>query len=82
MKGSHLSTETLHAPRSYCVFWKCRDGLLRARTSTAGPLTKDAMHRNQFGAVLSGPIVKGKTFFMVGWESQRNAISSSPRKCK
>jgi hypothetical protein len=35
-------------------------------------LSKDALRRNQFGAVVSGPVVKDKTFFMVGWESQRD----------
>lgn len=35
-------------------------------------LSKDALRRNQFGAVVSGPVVKDKTFFMAGWESQRD----------
>ncbi|MBI3646437.1 MAG: TonB-dependent receptor [Acidobacteriales bacterium] len=36
------------------------------------PLAKDILRRNQFGAVVSGRIIKDKTFFMAGWESQRN----------
>ena len=41
------------------------------------PLPKDALRRNQFGAVVSGPIVKDKVFFMAGWESQRNNQQSA-----
>ena len=41
------------------------------------PLPKDVLRRNQFGAVVSGPIVKDKVFFMVGWESQRNNQESA-----
>jgi hypothetical protein len=41
------------------------------------PLTKDVLHRNQFGAVVDGRIIKGKTFFMVGWESQRNLADTA-----
>src|SRR2546430_8574993 len=29
------------------------------------PLPKDILHRNQFGAVLAGPVRKDKTFFML-----------------
>ena len=35
-------------------------------------LSKDALRRNQFGAVVSGPAVQDRTFFMAGWESQRD----------
>jgi Carboxypeptidase regulatory-like domain/TonB dependent receptor/TonB-dependent Receptor Plug Domain len=42
-----------------------------------GPLPKDVLRRNQFGAVVSGPIVKDKLFFMAGWESQRNNQQSA-----
>ncbi len=35
-------------------------------------LSKDALRRNQYGAVVSGPVVKDRTFFMAGWESQRD----------
>jgi hypothetical protein len=41
------------------------------------PLSKDALRRNQFGAVLAGPAIKDKTFFMVGWESQRDIRESA-----
>jgi hypothetical protein len=41
------------------------------------PLPKDVLRRNQFGAVVSGPIVKDKAFFMAGWESQRNNQESA-----
>ena len=44
-----------------------------------GPLTKDVLHRNQFGAVIDGRIIKDKTFFMVGWESQRNVADKIGR---
>jgi outer membrane receptor protein involved in Fe transport len=38
------------------------------------PLPKDVLRRNQFGAVLAGPVRRDKTFFMVGYEGQRSAI--------
>jgi outer membrane receptor protein involved in Fe transport len=38
------------------------------------PLPKDILHRNQFGAVLAGPVRKDKTFFMVDYEGQRTII--------
>ena len=41
------------------------------------PLSKDALRRNQFGAVVSGPVIKDKTFFMAGWESQRDVRESA-----
>jgi hypothetical protein len=38
------------------------------------PLPKDILRRNQFGAVLSGPILRDKTFFMIGYEGMRSII--------
>ena len=35
---------------------------------------KDRLRRNQFGAVVSGPIVKNKTFWMFNWESRRERL--------
>src|SRR5262249_5189435 len=32
---------------------------------------KNALHRNQYGATLGGPIRKDKTFFFVSWEGFR-----------
>src|SRR5262249_17163774 len=31
------------------------------------PLQKDILRRNQFGAVVSGPVIKDRAFFMAGW---------------
>src|SRR5581483_8626620 len=38
------------------------------------PLPKDALKRNQFGAVLAGPVRKDHTFFMIGYEGMRFGI--------
>ncbi len=35
------------------------------------PLGKDVLRRNQFGSVVSGAIIKGKTFFTAGYEGMR-----------
>ena len=35
---------------------------------------KDRLRRNQFGLVVSGPIVKNKTFWMFNWESRRERL--------
>jgi outer membrane receptor protein involved in Fe transport len=40
------------------------------------PFPKDILRRNQFGTVVSGPIRKDKTFFLLGYEGQR-AVSES-----
>ncbi len=40
------------------------------------PFPKDILRRNQFGAVVSGPIRKDKTFFLLGYEGVR-AVSES-----
>jgi hypothetical protein len=37
---------------------------------------KDKLRRNQFGLVLSGPIIKNKTFWAFNWESRREIIGS------
>jgi len=47
MKGSHLSTETLHVPSSYCVFWKRRDGLDRFRHWVLAESMSDAATRSR-----------------------------------
>ena len=38
------------------------------------PLPKDVLRRNQFGAVISGPVIRDKTFFMASYEGVRSAI--------
>lgn len=38
------------------------------------PLPKDILRRNQFGVVVAGPVVRNKTFFMLGYEGMRSAI--------
>ncbi len=38
------------------------------------PLPKDVLRRNQFGAVVSGPAIRDKTFFMASYEGVRSAI--------
>ena len=37
---------------------------------------KDKFRRNQFGAVVSGPLIKNKTFWSFNWESRRDKIGS------
>jgi outer membrane receptor protein involved in Fe transport len=41
------------------------------------PLPKDLLRRNQFGGILSGPVRKDKTFFMLSYEGRRQAQESS-----
>ncbi|MBI1358232.1 MAG: TonB-dependent receptor plug domain-containing protein [Acidobacteria bacterium] len=36
------------------------------------PLEKDVLRRNQFGAIIAGPVIKNKTFFMGGYEGVRD----------
>jgi outer membrane receptor protein involved in Fe transport len=40
------------------------------------PLHKDVLRRNQFGAVVSGPIRRDKTFFMADYEAVRSSRES------
>jgi hypothetical protein len=40
------------------------------------PFPKDVLRRNQFGAVVSGPIRRDKTFFMVDYEAARASRES------
>src|SRR5215467_8777256 len=40
------------------------------------PFPKDVLRRNQFGAVVSGPVRKDKTFFLVTYEGQRQIQES------
>ena len=37
---------------------------------------KDKLRRNQFGVVLSGPIIKNKTFWAFNWESRREIVGN------
>ena len=49
-----------------------RDDRFNARNFFApAPSPKPALNRNQFGGVLSGPLVKGRTFFMAAYEGIR-----------
>ena len=41
------------------------------------PFPKDMLRRNQFGAVVSGPIRRDKTFFMVDYEAARASRESA-----
>ena len=41
------------------------------------PLPQDVLKRNQFGAVVSGPIWRDKTFFMLGYEAIRSKRESA-----
>src|SRR5262249_32295141 len=38
------------------------------------PLQKAILRGNQFGAVASGPVLRDKTFFMLGYEGMRSII--------
>lgn len=42
-----------------------------------GPFPKDVLHRNQFGTVVSGPIIRNKTFFMASYEAIRSTRQSA-----
>src|SRR5437016_505380 len=35
---------------------------------------KDRLRRNQFGAVVSGPLIRNKTFWAFNWESRREVV--------
>jgi carboxypeptidase family protein/TonB-dependent receptor-like protein len=37
---------------------------------------KDKFRRNQFGLVVSGPLIKNKTFWSFNWESRRDKVGS------
>ncbi|HYM11208.1 MAG TPA: TonB-dependent receptor [Bryobacterales bacterium] len=41
------------------------------------PFPKDQLRRNQFGGILSGPIRKDKTFYLISYEGQRQ-LQESP----
>ena len=41
------------------------------------PFSKDVLRRNQFGTVVSGPIRRDKTFFMLGYEGVRSTSESA-----
>lgn len=38
---------------------------------------KAKLRRNQFGAMLNGPVIRNKTFFLVSWESYRQVIGAT-----
>ncbi|HEU0119269.1 MAG TPA: TonB-dependent receptor [Bryobacteraceae bacterium] len=42
-----------------------------------GPFPKDVLRRNQFGTVISGPVVRNKTFFMASYEAIRSTRQSA-----
>jgi hypothetical protein len=42
-----------------------------------GPFPKDVLRRNQFGTVISGPIIRNKTFFMASYEAIRSTRQSA-----
>ena len=51
-----------------------RNNALDARNYfRAAPFPKDILRRNQFGTVVSGPVRKDKTFFLVGYEGIRSS---------
>jgi hypothetical protein len=37
---------------------------------------KDKLRRNQFGAVVSGPFIKNKTFWAFNWEARRDVVGN------
>jgi hypothetical protein len=49
-----------------------RNDALDAKNYFDKPGSKAALHRNQFGGTLGGPIVKDKVFFFGGYEGLRN----------
>src|ERR1051326_1014418 len=54
------------------VFEFLRNDKLNAnRWIPGGVLTKDALHRNQFGGVIGGPVIKNKTFFFGSYSGLR-----------
>ncbi|MFY9560699.1 MAG: TonB-dependent receptor [Terriglobales bacterium] len=57
------------------VFEYFRNNALDARNFfNAKPDPQNAFRNNQFGGSLGGPIIKDKTFFMVAYEGQREAV--------
>jgi hypothetical protein len=47
------------------------DKLNANRWIPGGALTKDAIHRNQFGGTVGGPVIKNKTFFFATYSGLR-----------
>ncbi|MDQ6664969.1 MAG: TonB-dependent receptor, partial [Acidobacteriota bacterium] len=55
-----------------------RNNTLDARSYfRPAPFAKDILRRNQFGTVVSGPIRKEKTFFLLGYEGIRSTQESA-----
>ena len=54
-----------------------RNDVLDARGFFA--VTKPKLRRNQFGATVSGPIIKNRTFFLFSWESLRQVAGGLQR---
>ncbi len=55
-----------------------RNNALDARSYfRPAPFAKDVLRRNQFGTVVSGPIRKEKTFFLLGYEGIRSTQESA-----
>jgi hypothetical protein len=64
-------TNQLHG----AVFEFLRNNALDARGYfRPRPLPKEVLRRNQFGAVLAGPVRRDKTFYMIDYEGQRTLI--------
>jgi hypothetical protein len=56
------------------VFEFFRHEALNARNFFSTDAQKPEFHRNQFGGVLGGPIVRDRTFFFVDYQGQRQTI--------
>ncbi len=60
------------------VYEFLRNNALDARSYfRPAPFAKDILRRNQFGTVVSGPIRKEKTFFLLGYEGIRSTQESA-----
>jgi hypothetical protein len=71
-------TNTLHGS----AFEYFRNDALDARNyfdPTSAP--KAPFHNNQFGGAIGGPIVKGKTFFFLDYEGQRESVGVVSLAC-
>jgi hypothetical protein len=58
-----------------------RTGQFGARNFFNNEGPKNPFHNNQFGGALGGPVVKGKTFFYVDYEGQRETGAQSTINC-
>src|SRR5262249_43706697 len=46
------------------------------RPANQGRVPKDKLRRNQFGLVVSGPLIRNKTFWAFNWESRRERVEA------